>query len=199
VIQLWDKTYTETLKSSCKLFLPFLDVIGVVLLLAHPIECRSSRHFLSELCDVLQSPAIEVRSRHYQRVCCSHDKTLDARFQRAQIVASLQRAEQFWCDFDRVIGQRNAVFFVTFYLLQIPDNQAMPCILTMKTADLGVLEDLRHCFDRALHGRSQHRNGFGHRLQYGETIDPGTQTSFGSHCDLSQYNLDGGKEKWHYM
>jgi hypothetical protein len=69
----------------------------------------------------------------------------------------------------------------------------------MKTADLGVLEDLLHRFDRAFHGCSQHRNRFGHRLQYCKTIDPGTQASLGGHYDMSCCDLGGGRQKRCYQ
>jgi hypothetical protein len=65
----------------------------------------------------------------------------------------------------------------------------MSCISTMETADLGVLEDLLDCFDRAFHGCSQHRDRFGDRLQDRKTIDPGTQASLGGHCDMLQCEL----------
>jgi hypothetical protein len=74
----------------------------------------------------------------------------------------------------------------------------MPCSLASKTANLSVLENLLHRFDRAFHGCSQHRNRFGHRLQYCKTINPGAQVSFGSHFYLFQCDLDDGRQRWHY-
>jgi hypothetical protein len=80
----------------------------------------------------------------------------------------------------------------------------MSCILTMKTADLSVLEDLLHRFDRALNGCSQHRNRFSHRLQYCKTIDPETQASLGGHLICCSVNwvvagenstIDGGGKR----
>jgi hypothetical protein len=110
-------THAEALISPGQLFLPFLDLVRVALLLENPIPSRSLHPFLRKCCDAIQDPKIEVRSRNYQSAWFSPDKILDIRFQRVQIVASLQRSEQFWCDLAGVVGQRGAVFFVVLYLL----------------------------------------------------------------------------------
>jgi hypothetical protein len=111
------ETYTEALESSCEFLLPFLDVVDVALLFAYPIERRSLRPLLRERRNALQSPTIEVSSRHHRSAWGSLDETLDACFQRVQIVTGLQRAKQFGCNVARVMSQRSAVFFVVLYLL----------------------------------------------------------------------------------